>query len=490
VIRISGPAAPEVLCLMAGGVPQPRQAALRSLLDPATGEVIDQALVLFLPGPRSATGEDLAEFQVHGGRAVVSSVLAALARIPGCRMAEPGEFARRAFDNGKLDLTAVEGLADLIDAETEGQRRQALRQASGGLAKLYEDWRSQLIEAAALVEAGIDFSDEADVSAKAFDMARERVARLDADMRRHLDDGHRGEIMREGFRVVLAGPPNVGKSSLLNALARRDVAIVSPEPGTTRDVIEVRLDLGGVPVVVSDTAGIRVAEGEVEREGIRRTMDRAREADLVIWLMDATAVEPPADLVGWVSARGRGAASPGAGVTRHLGAASGDREGPPGYVGLGAPEIRGHDTRAAMPLGAAPSKSWPRISGALTQPTERGLLHVRTKIDLEPQESDSKLIAVSSRTGAGLGKLTSHIAALAAERAGSGDEAVITQARQRQLIEACAACLADFLSGDPAHIELRAEDLRRAAHALGRITGRVDVEDVLDQVFSRFCIGK
>ena len=233
-----------------------------------------------VPGPKSFTGEDIAELHLHGGRAVVRPCSARW-RHPGLPTGRGGEFARRAFDNGRIDLAEAEGLADLIDAETEAQRRQALRQAEGGLSALTEDWRSRLIAASALVEAAIDFSDEADVSAGAFAEARRIVAELEAAIARHLDDGHRGEILREGFDVVLAGAPNVGKSSLLNALARREAAIVSAEAGTTRDVIEVRLDLEGLPVIVSDTAGLRAATGEVEREGIRRTLARAHRADLL-----------------------------------------------------------------------------------------------------------------------------------------------------------------------------------------------------------------
>ena len=247
VIRISGPAAGSVLDLMAAPRPKPRFAAYRRVRHPQTAEVLDDGLALWFAGPRSETGEDMAELQVHGGRAVVAAVLEAIGTIAGCRLAEPGEFARRAFENGKLDLTGVEGLADLIDAETAAQRRQALRQAEGALAKLYAGWRQRLIGATALLEAAIDFSDEADVVSDAVGRAREEVEALQGEINRHLDDEHRGELIRDGFQVVLAGPPNVGKSSLLNALARRDVAIVSAEAGTTRDVIEVKLDLDGLP---------------------------------------------------------------------------------------------------------------------------------------------------------------------------------------------------------------------------------------------------
>lgn len=429
VIRVSGPKVTDVLRSLCGGrVPEHRQAAFRTLLHPKTRERLDQALVLFFAAPNSETGEDVAELQVHGGRAVIASVLAALADCDGCRMAEPGEFARRGFENGKLDLTTAEGIADLVDAETEAQRRQALAQASGALAKLYEGWRKRLIAASALVEAAIDFSDEADVSEKAVLQAEDVARVLAGELDRHLADEHRGEILRDGFRIVLAGPPNAGKSSLLNALARRDVAIVSEEAGTTRDVIEVRLDLGGMPVVLTDTAGIRQAEGKIEQEGIRRTMERARSADLVIWLTDAS-----------------------------------------------VPNLR--------------------VPAELEDMRDRMLL-VLNKIDLHRDSATAVLpddmIAVSAKTGSGLGELTSRLGAIAADRLGDGSASgpVITQVRHRALVERAAKSLHHFVSASPPDLELRAEELRLAASALGRITGRIDPEDVLDQIFGRFCIGK
>jgi tRNA modification GTPase len=427
VIRISGPAAGVALDRMTAPRPKPRMAAFRRVRHPVTGEVLDEALVLWLPGPRSETGEDMAELHVHGGRAVIAGVLAALGGLPGCRLAEPGEFARRAFLGGKIDLTAAEAIADLVDAETAAQRRQALRQAGGALARLYDAWRADLIRAQALTEAAIDFADEGDVGAEACEQARGLVARLLPSLRAHLQDGRRGEIVREGFRVAIAGLPNVGKSSLLNALARREAAIVSEEAGTTRDVIEVTLDLGGVRVVVSDTAGIREAEGKVEREGIRRAVARARDADLVLWLMDATdpQPEPPADL-----ARGAGE-----------------------------------------------------------------MLWVVNKVDLVGgegwlRESAAGWLRLSVLTGAGLADLTAAIEARAMAAAGASEAPVITQARHRQQIEAAVEALEAYLAGAPGELELRAEDLRRASAALGRITGRVDAEDVLAEIFGRFCIGK
>jgi tRNA modification GTPase len=424
VFRISGPAAGDVIDRMAGPRPPARAAGLRIIRDPQTRETLDQGLVLWFPAPRSETGEDLAELHVHGGRAVAQAMLRAIARVRGTRMAEPGEFARRAFENGKIDLTQAEAIADLVDAETEAQARQAVRQAGGALGRLYEGWRAALIEAQALTEAAIDFSDEGDVGERTANQARARVEALADTMRRHLDDGHRGEILRDGFHVVIAGPPNVGKSSFLNAMVRREAAIVSEEAGTTRDVIEVRMDLGGLPVVLSDTAGIRETEGKIEREGIRRTLDRARRADLVLWLMDAA------------------------------------------------------DPQAALPPDLVAQS--------------RRVLRVLNKIDLVPQPSvyERSWLRLSLRTGEGLANVTKAIEREAIERIGVTDAPVITQVRHRQQLDACAIALDDYLRGSLAETELRAEDLRRAATALGRITGRVDVEDVLDQIFGRFCIGK
>ncbi len=417
VIRVSGPAARQVIERMAPPVPAARQVALRTLRRP-TGEPIDRAVVFWFAGPASETGEDLAELQLHGGRAVVRATLDVLSEIDGCRLAEPGEFARRAFLNGKLDLAEVEGLADLIDAETEAQRRQALAQASGALSRLYEGWRARLIEIAGLTEAAIDFADEGDVGSNALAEARRRCGPLREEIAAHLNDGHRGEIVRKGFRVALVGPPNAGKSSLLNALARRDAAIVSEEAGTTRDVIEVRLDLEGLPVVVSDTAGLRDALGAIEREGVRRSLEAARAADLVLWLSE-----------------------------------TGDDPLPPDF-------------------------------------SRETSFSVRTKIDLGASRATDNALAISSKTGEGLDRLISTIAERARGSVGDFEQPALTHVRYRLALERAAAALADFLSGDPSASELRAEDIRSAIAALGRITGRVDVEDVLDQIFSRFCIGK
>jgi tRNA modification GTPase len=426
VIRISGHGAGSAIDLMAGPRPSPRVAGGRAIRHPKTSEVIDRGVVLWFPAPKSFTGEDVVELQIHGGRAVTAAVLDGLSIIPNFRFAEPGEFARRAFENGKLDLAEVEGLADLVEAETEAQRRQALAQASGALSALYEGWRRELIEAIAYAEAAIDFSDEGDVGTRTYADARRRVTALAANVHRHLDDGHRGEILREGFRVALIGAPNVGKSSLLNALARRDAAIVSEDAGTTRDVIEVRLDLKGLPVILADTAGVRAAANRVEQEGIRRSFAAARDADLVLWLTDAREPEP-----------------------------------------LLPEEIAGLADRT---------------------------LHVANKIDLMTAGIASVTapgaVAISATTGAGLAELTEKIAAIAGEKIAPREEPAIAHVRHRKLLETCAESLDAFLSGGDSDLELRAEDLRRAANALGRITGRVDVEDILDRLFARFCVGK
>jgi tRNA modification GTPase len=423
VIRISGPQTGIVLHAMTGGTGEPRVARLRAILNPETGDVLDRGLVLWFPGPRSFTGEDMAELHIHGGRAVLGGVLGALGRLPDLRMAEPGEFTRRAFENGKLDLTAAEGLADIIDAETEAQRRQALRQADGALRALYEGWRERLIAASAALEAELDFADEADVPESVAEAARPAVQALATAIAAHLRDARSGEILRDGFHVVIAGPPNAGKSSLLNALARRDAAIVSAEAGTTRDVIEVRLDLGGYPVVLMDTAGIREAGGEIEREGIRRTLDRMRKADLVLWVEDASA-----------------------------------------------------------PSGGPSSD----VAGL----EERPAIRLLNKIDLAGQSPAGDAIPISAKTGMGLDRLLAELLGQVSSRIGTLEGATITRARHREGLEHARAALDDFLLGDPAALELRAEDLRSAATALGRLTGRVDVEDILDKIFADFCIGK
>lgn len=423
VVRVSGPRARAVLEELAPPLPEPRYAALRTIRA-CDGEVIDRALVLWFAAPATETGEDMAEFQLHGSRAVIAGLLETLAARRGLRPAEPGEFARRAFDNGKLDLTAVEGLADLVEAETAAQRRQALRQLSGGLGERFEDWRRRLIVTLALVEAGLDFADEADVPAGVWRQAEPEIAALADEMAAQLKDGRRGERIREGATIVVAGPPNAGKSSLLNALARRDVAIVSEVPGTTRDVIEVRLDLAGMAVTAVDTAGLREAGDAIEAEGVRRAEARIAEADLVLWVTDATAQEPA------------------------------------------KPTVR---------------------EGAV-------LWQVRNKSDLvagSPVASRADDFAISALTGEGLEGLLDALAAYFREQYEMGADPVITRERHRRELIAAEAALrragcADY-AGSP---DLVAEELRQAATALGRVVGRIDVEDLLDVIFREFCIGK
>ena len=272
VIRISGPQAGSILDALSGGPrPSPRQATLTAFKRPGDRELLDRGLALWFPAPHSFTGEDVAELHGHGGLAVVAALLAEITHFPGCRLAEPGEFTRRAFDNGKLDLTQVEGLADLVNAEAEAQRKQAMRQLDGALGLLYEGWRAELIGAMARIEAGIDFPDE-DLPDDLLGRQRSALAALVDEIARHLADDHRGERLRDGFHIVILGAPNVGKSSLLNALARREAAIVSERAGTTRDVVEVHLDLGGYPVILADTAGLRHSGDSIESEGMRRAL--------------------------------------------------------------------------------------------------------------------------------------------------------------------------------------------------------------------------
>lgn len=426
VIRVSGPRAASSLSALTGGLPEPRRATLRVLRDDG-GEALDQALVLWFPAPASFTGEDVAELHVHGGRAVVSGVMSALGEMPGLRPAEAGEFARRAFANGRLDLIEVEGLADLIDAETEAQRRQALRQLEGAAGAVYEEWRAELIDGLALAEAGIDFVDEDDVPASIGMELSGRIASLADRMRLALADGRRGEMLREGVEVVIAGPPNAGKSSLLNWLARREVAIVSEIPGTTRDALEVRLDLAGVPVTLVDTAGLREAADTIEAEGVRRALRRAERADLVLWLCEAGA------------------------------------------------------RAEALPVGEL--SVW-RIAS-------KADLHAGGPCADEPAEclfGEENRISVVS--GEGLGALVARLEAWVAERVGGGD-ALITRARHRAELERALSALDRAVAVDyDSDPELVAEDLRAAATAIGRIVGRVDVEDVLDAIFAGFCIGK
>ena len=448
VIRVSGPQAGSALSALTGrALPPPRQAVLRRLVDPTEGEAIDQALVLWFPAPGSFTGEDVAELHLHGGRAVVAGVLAALAALPGLAPAAAGAFTRRAFDNGKLDLTAVEGLADLIDAETEAQRRQALRQMEGGLARLTEDWAARLLRVLAHFEAAIDFVEE-ELPEGLDGEALSAAAAVAAEIAAALEDGRRGERLREGLSAVILGAPNAGKSSLLNAIAQREAAIVSSLAGTTRDVIEVHLDLGGFPVTLSDTAGLRAVSGDaadglaegdshwdIEREGISRARQRAAQADMTLLVIDLQAGES-----------------------------------------LPAEVLALRDDRSLVALNKAD----------LAPQAAAGMLR---DLAAEGAWEPDGCFVVSAEPGEGLSDLVAAMVERARDSAESGEgAAAITRERHRRALQDCLAALKAAESAPMP--ELVAEELRLAMRALGRITGRVDVEDLLDVVFQDFCIGK
>lgn len=410
VIRISGPRAWAAAHALAGSLPKPRMAGLRKLR--LEGEELDEAVVLCFEEGASFTGEDVAELHIHGAVATVSAVLRALGQIEGLRLAVPGEFTRRALENERLDLAQVEGLSDLIEAETEAQRKQALKVLSGAVGKLVEDWRSKLIRAGALIEATIDFADEevpVDVSPEVLELIEAVAGGISGELRRV----GAAERVREGFEVAIVGRPNAGKSTLLNALAGREAAITSEIAGTTRDVIEVRMEIGGQAVTLLDTAGLRETEDVVEAIGVERALDRARQSDLRVFLLDGEEV----------------------------------------------------------PLIAP----------------EPGDLIVHGKADVTPHEG----LCVSGKTGAGLSEL---IAAIEERLAGLSEGAgVMTRERHRVAMrtafEALESARNEVLRG-PDRSELAAESLRQATWALESLVGRVDVENLLDEIFSSFCIGK
>jgi len=425
VIRLSGPVAGQAIVRLTGEpTPAPRLASLRRFRDLADGGAIDEGIVLWFPGPASYTGEDIAEFHVHGGTAVIEAMISAMGAMETCRMAEPGEFTRRAFENGKLDLTSAEAVADLVAAETVAQRLQALGQYDGALATLYDDWRTQLTTLLARAETTIDFSDE-DLPGDIYASIKHNILYIEEQISQYIDDHHRGERIRSGFRVAIIGAPNVGKSSLLNRLAARDAAIVSATAGTTRDVIEVHMNLGGYAVIVADTAGIREAEGDIEVEGVRRARKSAEEADMRVVVFDATAL-PDLDAFA-------------------LGYVDGDA-----MVVLNKTDIAGPD--------------------------------------LPETVVDRPVYPVSAKTGDGLEGLLTALTAEVHARLAVSEQPPLTRARHREALEGCAAALQRAATATLP--ELAAEDIRLAVRSLGRITGRVDVEDVLDVIFRDFCIGK
>ena len=407
VVRISGPRAHEAATKLAGRLPPPRQASLRTLVDPSSGLPLDEALAIRFDGPGSATGEDVVELHCHGGKAVIDAVLRALGSLEGLRSAEPGEFTRRALANGRIDLTEAEGLADLLAAETEIQRRSAMARATGGLGSRLEIWRERLLALSARAEVAIDYDGE-DNASREPDFASELETL--ADEMSTLLDSPRVEPLRDGIRVVVAGPPNVGKSSLVNALARSERAIVTPIPGTTRDVIEVPLTIGGIPFVLVDTAGLREATDEVESIGVGRAHDEVQRADILLW------------------------------------------------------------------LGAS-----------IDAPEHSDFIQLFSKCDLRVVGSDGEGLAVSSVTGHGLAELMNALIAKASELLPGGDELALDRRQHELLGQAKSALERAIELSDPV---LLAEELRVARAAIDQISGRAGVEDLLDALFGRFCLGK
>ncbi len=418
IVRVSGPEAATSLRVSCGRVPAARVAERVSVWVSQGTVKLDEAIALWFPGPGSFTGEDVAEFHLHGSLGIVRLFLAELGSLDGCRPAEPGEFTRRALANDKIDLIGVEGLNDMLAAETATQVKQALFHVDGRASEIFYQWRDELIEASALAEACIDFTDEEGVADAALPKVRDSVVRLIATMTDNLKDAERGHLNRAGVRVVLAGSPNVGKSSLLNAIAARDVAIVSSEAGTTRDVVEVSLDLGGTSMIISDTAGLRDrVDSHVEQLGIDRTHDRLSQADIVI-----SVASPEAD---WQN------------------------------TGVDSPTLR-----------------------------------IWNKVDItEPERTIDSDLKVSVLTGDGMEDLMARLAGMAAELAGNGEPALLVRERQVQAVKSALAHLENALQPE-LPIELLAEELRRAARNIGRLIGEVGSEDLLDSIFSKFCIGK
>lgn len=419
VVRLSGPRALATVHSLAGRLPEPRRATLARLRDPASGDILDEALLFTFEAPRSELGEDGAELHLHGSPAVVAAVLSALARQPGLRQAEPGEFARRAFANGKMDLAQLEGLADLIDAETDSQRRQAQRQLSGAMRAATAPWREALIAASAEVETAIDFAEDVALETSVQATVLGLVAPVRDGLRHELAQAPAAERIRDGLQIVIAGPPNAGKSTLLNALVRREAAIVSAVAGTTRDPIEVHLDLGGLPVTLVDTAGLRESRDAIEEIGVFRARERADAADLVLWLTE-------------------------------------DGTPPPAF---------------SAPVWRITSKCDARVPEG------------------DPS-SNGAALRLSAMTGENLPQLVARLTAFAEQIAGPPTSGLLARARHREAFAAALAALDHVAQSPDLAVELIAEDLRAARFALDRLIGKVDVEDILDDLFSRFCIGK
>ena len=428
IVRISGPAVAAALQAMGVGEILPeRVATLRTLRDPQTREALDRALVLRFCAPRSFTGEQMAELHLSGGRAVLAGIISALGKVPGLKLAEPGEFARRAFENGKLDLSEIEGLADLVAAETAVQRRQALRIAGGALSREADRVRALMLNALSAIEAQIDFSDiesDMEVNSLSFtetrDIARQALRRI----RSILAASQMGERLRDGLNVVIAGPPNVGKSTLINAISKKEVSIVASTPGTTRDIIELSLDVNGYPVTLVDTAGIRDTDDPVELEGVNRARRRLRDADLTLWLVEC----------------------------------------------------------------ATASTRMPDVAGAMILVrTKSDQVPVAVDVDL-PGTVFS--LRISAKTGDGVTRLLNEIGSFVSRRFDGSATALITTERHKIAFLEAETALARLLNAKLDAAELIAEELRLAARAMERIAGRIDVEDVLGAIFSRLCVGK
>lgn len=432
IIRVSGPAAFESLNLFHVKHPPPRKAQL-SILKDSKGQVLDQALVFSFPEPNSFTGENLVEYHCHGGPAVVTALLSELSKQSMTRLAERGEFTLRAYQNGKINLLEAEGLSDLINAQTENQRQLAMQHFGKWFTKKIDSWRETLLEMRAAVEADFDFSDEEDVPGSVAETISDKALHLADDIKNMLDDQSCGEIIRDGLKVVIVGPPNAGKSSLLNALARRDVAIVTNIPGTTRDVLSVSLNLEGQLVLVSDTAGLRRTDDKVEQEGIKRAMSALETAHLVLWLIPANQ----------------------------------------NIAQFEKPETE-------VPIWLIRTKS--DITSEIS--------------DYESSDPNDGSQYISSRTGFGLTELTERIARFGpglttggAKSIQSGERLLVSRHRHRLAFQDCVEALRKA-GDDTQPLEIRVEFLRVASDALGQVLGHIDVEEILGHIFSEFCIGK
>ncbi|KAI7819145.1 hypothetical protein BC939DRAFT_269781 [Gamsiella multidivaricata] len=489
VIRVSGPQAGTVLRSMtskASPFPKPRHVVTRKIICPQTSELLDKGMVVWFPGPRSFTGEDSVEFHCHGGKAVVDGLLTGIGNVgTQVRLAEAGEFARRAFENDKLDLTEVEGLADLLNAETEAQRRLALRQADGGLKNLYEGWRTQLIQSMALIEALIDFGEDENIEDDVYDNVVTKVSALYSEIKRHTDDDRCGEILRDGIHVTILGPPNAGKSSFLNFITKRQAAIVSSIPGTTRDVVEVSLNIGGYPILIGDTAGLRSSQDEIEMEGVRRAQDRIRHADINIAILPVTDFLP--DTLGKEDNLG---SSHSSGVDPIVLQAI--RDNPKTMVLINKMDLSRSDVQQTM--SGIWSQLWPGAdqgseSGSRSDSDSHGS---KEHGEVNCSDSRSRLWAISCQTGEGIGSFLQDFIKTLKDKFETSltSSTSITQYRHRRHLENCLQSLEAFLNLGAGDIVLGAEELRHAASDLGRITGRVDVEEILDVVFREFCIGK